>query len=128
MNRRATLTEEEQRLRQATREAHEAMAGLRDLLRQTRTLAATLTRDYQAYHDQELKSLANALVIEHNQVSADLNDSIEQARIMIRDQIMAGEAVFDRETSTVRISFGPGKFDDNQPLPYPEVTPKEIRT
>lgn len=127
MGHRTTPTEEEQRLRQATREAHEAMAGLRDLLREARALSATLTRDYQAYHDQEIKALANALAIEQNQVSADLNASIEKARIMIRDQIMAGEAVFDRETSTVRISFGPGKFDDNQPLPYPEVTPKEIR-
>lgn len=125
MTRRPELSEEEQRLRQATREAHEAMKGLRDAIREACHLAANLTADYQAYHDREMKQLANALTTEQNQVSRDLNASIEHARIMIRDQIMTGEAVFDRHTSKVTIRFGAGKFDDNQPFPYPEVTPKE---
>jgi F0F1-type ATP synthase membrane subunit b/b' len=101
------------------------MQGLADLLRQARELAATLTASYQEYHDRELKELANALAIEHRQISADLNTRIEQTRIMIVDQIMAGEAVFDAVTSTVRISWGNGAFDANVPLPYPEVAPKE---
>lgn len=128
MGHRPTPSEEEQRLRQATREAHEAMAGLRDLLREVRALTVNLTADYQAYHDNELKELANALTIEQNKAAADLNASIERARIMINDQIMAGEAVFDKRTQTVAIRWGLGGFDPNIPLPYPEVTPKETRT
>ena len=126
MGHRLTPEQEAQRLRQATREAHEAMQGLTDLLRQAKELAANLTADYQAFHDRELKELANALAIEHRQVSADLNTSIETARTMISNQIMAGEAVFDAVTSTVRISWGLGRFDDTQPVPYPEAGIKEI--
>lgn len=124
MGHRITPSEEAQQLRQATREAHEAAQQLKDLLKQVRQLAADLERSYQEYHDRELKELANALAIEHRQISADLNTSIKQARIMISNQIMAGEAVFDRATSTVTISWGGGRFDDNVPLPYPEVTPE----
>lgn len=126
MGHRLTPEQEEQRLRQATREAHEAMQGLADLLRQARELAANLTADYQAFHDREMKELANALAVEHRQVSADLNTSIETARTMISNQIMAGEAVFDAVTSTVRISWGLGRFDDTQPNPYPEAGTKEL--
>lgn len=125
MGRRLTPSEEAQQLRQATREAHEAMQGLADLLRQARELAANLTTDYQAYHDRELKELANALAIEHNQVSRDLNASIAEARLIISNQIMAGEARFDADTSTVVISWGNGAFDDQLPPPYPDVPPKE---
>lgn len=125
MGHRLTASEETAALRQATREAHEAMQGLRSLLREARDLAANLTTDYQAYHDRELKELANALAIEHNQVSRDLNESIETARRLISDQIMAGKAVFDRETSTVVISWGNGAFDANVPPPYPEVARQE---
>jgi uncharacterized protein (DUF433 family) len=101
------------------------MQGLRDLLREARQLTLTLTADYQAYHDNELKQLSNALSIEQNQAARDLNEAIENARILITDQIMAGEAVFDAKTSTVIIRFGAGAFDPNILLPYPEVTPKE---
>jgi F0F1-type ATP synthase membrane subunit b/b' len=125
MGNRPTPSEEVQQIRQATREAHEAMQGLADLIRQARELAANLTTAYQAYHDRELKELANALAAEHNQISTDLNASVERARIMISTQIMAGVAVFDQNTSTVSIRFGQGRFDDQQPLPYPEVTTKE---
>lgn len=125
MGHRLTPSEEAQQIRQATREAHEAAQQLKDLLKEARLLTATLTTEYQAYHDREIKELGNALAIEHNQASADLNTAIEQARIMIVNQIMTGSAVFDRSTSTVTISWGAGKFDDHQPLPYPEVTAKE---
>lgn len=125
MGHRLSASEEVQQLRQATREAHEAMQGLRDLLRQARDLAANLTADYQAYHDRELKELANALNIEHNQASRDLNASIETARNMIANQIMAGKAVFDAKTSTVVISWGTSAFDDHVPPPYPDLTPRE---
>lgn len=128
MGQRLTPEQEAQRLRQATREAHEAMQGLKDLLRQAKDLAANLTTDYQAYHDRELKELANALAIEHNQVARDLNESIETARRLITEQIMAGEATFDAVTSTVVIRFGNGAFDQNVPLPYPEIASKETPT
>lgn len=128
MGHRLTPSEEAQQIRQATREAHEAAQQLKDLLREARLLAATLTTEYQAYHDRELKELANALIAEHNQASADLNTAIEQARIMIVNQIMTGSAVFDRSTSTVTISWGAGKFDDQQPPPYPGDYLKESRS
>ena len=102
------------------------MQGLTGLLRQAKDLAATLTRDYQAYHDREMKELANALATEHRQVAADLNSSIETARTMISNQIMAGEAVFDAATSTIRISWGRGAFNDTQQDPYPEAGRKAL--
>lgn len=122
MGRKPDLSQEEQRLRQATRDAHEAAQHLADVIREARILTATLTASYQDYHDQEIKSLSNALAIEHNQAARDLNQAIENAKIMIKDQIMAGEAVFDATTRTVAIRFGAGAFDDNQPLPYPHLT------
>lgn len=127
MGRRLTAAEETQLLKDAVREAHEAMQGLADLLRQARELAANLTADYQAYHDREIKELANALATEQNQAARDLNASVERARIMIKNQIMAGEARFDADTRTVVIRFGDGCFDDRVPPPYPEVAPKETQ-
>lgn len=127
MGHRPTPSEEAQQLRQATREAHEAMQGLNDLLRQARELAATLTASYQQYHDNELKELANALATEHNQICRDLNTAITDAKQAITETIMAGEAVFDAVTSSVRIRWGGGQFAADQPLPYPEVAPKGPR-
>ena len=127
MGHRPTPSEEEQRLRQATREAHEAIQELKSLLREAKELAANLTADYQAHHDRELKELANVINIEQNQMCADLNASIVAAREMINGQLMAGEAKFDARTETVIIRWGPGRFDDSRPNPYPEVAPKEIR-
>jgi F0F1-type ATP synthase membrane subunit b/b' len=125
MGHRLTPSEEAQQLRQATREAHEAMQGLYDAIRTAEKLTPQLTADYQAHHERELKQVANALSIEQNNAARDLNASIERARLLIREQIMAGKAVFDVTTQTVTITFGDGGFDDHQPPPYPEVTPKE---
>lgn len=122
-----TPSEEAQQLRQATREAHEAMQGLSDLLRQVKQLHPTLVADFEAVHDREIKLLSNFLNEESNRLAADLNRHVDAAKQMISDQIMAGEAVFDRDTATVRIRFGSTKFDDQTPLPYPEVTPKETK-
>lgn len=127
MGHRLTPTEEAQQLRQATREAHEAMQGLADLLKQARELAATLTREYQEYHDRELKELANAITIEHNQISRDLNIAITEAKTMISNQIMSGVATFDPHTSTVTIRWGRGAFAEDQPPPYPEVAPRKAQ-
>lgn len=125
MGRRPTPSEEEQRLRQATREAHEAIQGLNDAIREARQLTATLVADYQAAHNREIAQLSNALQIEHNQAARQLNQTVEQARIMIRDQIMAGRAVFDVTTQTVTISWGAGAFSENEPLPYPHLPARE---
>jgi F0F1-type ATP synthase membrane subunit b/b' len=125
MGRKLTPDEETRALRELIREAHEATQALRAAIREAAQLSATLTQEYQRYHDRELKQLANALTVEHNQVSADLNASVERARIMISEQIMAGKAVFDADTSTVTVSWGNGAFDDQQPLPYPEATLQE---
>ncbi len=125
MGRKLSPQEEAVVLSDLIRQAHEAMQGLRDVIRTADAITPNLVAQYEASHHREIKQLSNHLFEQSNRVAADLNTQIEQARVMITDQIMAGEAIFDRHTSTVIIKFGPGAFDDQQPLPYPEVTPKE---
>ena len=125
MGRQPTAREEVQQLRQATREAHEAAQQLKDAIREARALAPTLVADFEATHHREIQQLSNFFTEESNQQSANLNHAVEQAREIITNQIMSGEAVFDRHTSTVTIRFGAGRFDDAVPPPYPQVAPKE---
>lgn len=128
MGHRLTPEQEVQQLRQATREAHEAMQGLADAIREANLLAPRLVADFEATHAREIKQLSNYFTQESNKASADLNAAIEQARTMIVNQIMAGEAVFDADTRTVAIRFGEGSFDSQVPLPFPsEKTWKETQ-
>lgn len=118
-------SEEEQRLRQATREAHEAMQGLASLLRQARELAPVLVSEFEQVHHREIMQLSNHLTAESNRHASQLNAEVERARDFIWRQLMAGEAKFDRHAGTVTIRWGAGKFEDNQPAPYPQVTTRE---
>lgn len=112
-------------LRALIREAHEATQGLRQAIRDALALQPGLVTKFEQYHDREIKLLSNFFTEESNRHAAALNADIERARMMINETIMAGEAVFDRETMTVSITWGKGSFDASVPLPYPEVTEQE---
>lgn len=119
MGHKLSASDEAQQLRQATREAHEAMQGLADAIREANLLAPRLVADFEATHAREVKQLSNFFTEESNRAAADLNAAVEQARTMIANEIMAGEAVFDRETMTVSIRWGGMAFDSQVPLPFP---------
>lgn len=125
MGRKPVLTDEEQRLRQATREAHEAAQELRAAIREARSLEPLVVSHFEEVHRREIEQLSNYFTEESNRHAASLNADVERAREMINEQIMSGKAVFDRHTGTVTISWGPGAFDANAPLPYPHVARKE---
>ena len=127
MGRKLSASEETELLRQVTREAHEATQALRAAIRDARALAPQLVSEFEAVHTREIQQLSNYFTEESNRCSADLNAHVERAREMINDQIMAGKAVFDRNTSTVTISWGPGAFDAQVPIPYPQVAQKETQ-
>lgn len=125
MGRRLTASEETQVLAGVIRAGHELLKDLKAAIRDARALELGLVGQFEAIHHREIKQLSNYFNEESNRASADLNDTVERARVMIRDQLMAGEAVFDRNTASVTIRFGTGAFDDQVPPPYPEVTTKE---
>lgn len=125
MGHRLSPGEEVQLLRQATREAHEAAQELKAAIREARALEPGLVAQFEAVHQREIQQLSNFFTEESNRSSASLNHAVEQAREIITNQIMSGEAVLDRHTSKITIRFGPGRFDDAVPPPYPQVTRKE---
>ena len=125
MGHRLTPEQEVQQLRQATREAHEAMQGLNAAIREARSLEPIVVAHFEEVHRREIEQLSNYFTEESNRHAAALNADVERAREMINQQIMSGKAVFDRHTSTVTITWGPGAFDANAPLPYPHVAQKE---
>ena len=117
--------EEQAALRDLITQARQAAKDLRTTIKEAKGLTAALVSDYERTHANEIKQLSNFLTEESNRHAASLNADVERARKMISEQIMSGKAVFDRETSTVTISWGDGAFDANQPLPYPSVPIKE---
>lgn len=125
MGRQPTPSEEVQQLRQATREAHEAAQALKAAIREARALEPGLIAQFEAVHQREIRLLSNYFIEESNRSSADLNAAVEQARETITNQLMSGEATIDRHAGKITIRFGPGKFDDQVPPPYPQVTKKE---
>lgn len=128
MGRQPTPSEEVQLLRQATREAHEAIQDLRTAIREARALAPALVDDFQATADTETQQLANHLQTEMNHQAAELNAAVDRARTQIVEQLRASELVFDETSGRIKIMFGGGRYDDNCPLPYPDLPPKESRS
>ena len=125
MGHRPSASEEVQQLRQATREAHEAAQQLKAVIREARALEPALVAQFEDIHRREIQQLSNYFTEESNRSCASLNHAVEQAREIITDQIMSGEAVFDPRACKVTIRFGPGKFDDAVPPPYPQAPKKE---
>lgn len=118
-------SEEEQRLRQATREAHEAMQGLASLLRQARELAPVLVSEFEQVHYREIAQLSNHLTAESNRLASQLNAEVQRARDFIWRRLMAGEVTIDQRTGAMTIEWDLGRFEDDQPAPYPQVTTRE---
>lgn len=106
-------------LRALIAEARQATRGLDAAIKEAKELGFGLVADFERIHATEIKQLSNYLTEESNKANADLNAAIEQARAMIVNQIMAGEAVLDADTRTVAIRFGAGSFDSQVPLPFP---------
>ena len=125
MGHRLTPDQEIQALRDATREAHETLQGLYDAIRAANALAPALVASFEATHDRESKLISNHIAAESNRVARVLNDQIVTSKKMIMNEIMAGVLVLDPHTGTVRLRLGAVKFDDQQPLPYPDTTTKE---
>lgn len=125
MGKRLTASEETALLQETIRAAHEATQGLREAIREAKELGTQLVRDFEHIHATEIKQLSNFFTEESNRHAADLNTAVERARGMINDKIMTGAAVFDPHTMTVAITWGGGKFADDQPPPYPDVAQKE---
>ena len=120
-----SASEEVQQLRQATREAHEAMQDLLAAIREARALAPSLVDEFQRIHTGEIRQLSNYFTSESNRQAASLNADIRHAREMIFNQIMAGELVLDPVRNVVFLRLGDVAFDDHQPVPYPTIPPKE---
>jgi len=125
MTKKLTASEEEQRLRQATREAHEAMQGLADLLRQAHQLAPTLIDQFSKVHKAEIKQLSDYITDEMNRHARSLNADVERAKDMIFNQIMTGDLVFDADSQTLQLKLGTMRFDDQQPYTTPQIASKE---
>lgn len=122
MGRKPELSQEEQRLRQATRDAHEAAQHLRDAIRDYRLLEHELVTRFEEVCDREIRDLSNQLQREMNRQSARLNDAVENARAMIIDQLAVSDMEFDEITRKITVHFTAMRFDDTVPLPYPELT------
>lgn len=122
MGHRPQLSEEEQRLRQATREAHEAAQHLRDVIREYNLLEHQLVTRFEDVCNREIRDLSNQLQTEMNRQSAQLNDAVKNARAMIIDQLTVSEMEFDEITRKITVHFTAMRFDDAVPLPYPELT------
>lgn len=125
MGRKPDLTAEEQRLRDTIRIAHEAIQELRAAIREARALEPRLVEQFEATHHREIQQLSNYFQTEMNRQSAELNTAVRAARVEITDQLAMAELVIDRDTKQARLLFSGSKFDDQIPLPYPELAPKE---
>lgn len=125
MGHRLSASEEAQLLRQATREAHEAIKDLRAAIREARALEPALVSEFEAVHQREIALLSNHIAEESNRHAAALNADIERARDMIWNQVMSGELVLSADKREVRLILGTARFDANQPPPYPEFNKEE---
>lgn len=125
MGRNIPVGQEAQALRRLIRQAHEAAKRLDDAIRQADRLADRLVADFEAIHAREIKQLSNHFIEESNRHAVALNAEVEHARAMIVEEIMVGELLLDPERNLVTFQFGATRFDDRQPLPYPNTPPKE---
>lgn len=125
MGKRPTPGEETQLLRDATREAHEAMQGLKAAVREARQLTQTLIAEFERTHEREMHQLENHLTAESNRAAKNLNQEIRTARDFIWNQIMRGQLIFDPDKTTLSLQLGNYEFQTDQPFPYPDLPAKE---
>lgn len=120
MPRTLTTEQEIQLLKDTIRQGHELLQALNDAIKQARKLQPDLVDRFEQTHHQEIAQLSNLFTTESNRLSADLNRQVNEAREMIMNYLMSGEARFDRTTETVTIKWSAARFDDQVPLPYPK--------
>lgn len=125
MGHKLTASEETALLQRVTREAHEATRAARQATREARQLADQLVSDFEAIHAREIQQLSNYFTEESNRHAASLNADVERARAMIFEEIMAGTLVLNPLTGELSLRWGDVRFDERQPLPYPQTPPKE---
>jgi len=111
--------QETRELRLAIAEARRVYRELKDAITEASALAPALVTEFETIQRREIAQLSNYFTQECNRNNAALNTAVEQAKDLIINQILSGKAVFNRDTCTVTITFGPVKFAEDEPLPYP---------
>lgn len=117
MGHRATPTEEEQRIRQATREAHETLQALNDAIKEARTLISDVINGFEQVAAREIADLGAHLQRNNNEAAAQLNRQVQAARDHIVHLLTISSIKPDPEQNAFIVEFPPGGFDDQIPAP-----------
>lgn len=125
MGRKPELTEEEKRLKDLIRQAHEATQALWDAISVASKLTPALVAEFEAHHRREMQQLSDHLNAEHNRLAADMNAAVREARVEIIRQLGIAELVLDADNNQARLLFNGGRFDDQVPPPRTHLHPKE---
>lgn len=125
MGRKPDLTEEEQRLKDLIREAHEAAQHLWDAISVASKLTPTLVAEFEAHHKREMQQLSDHLNAEANRIAADMNAAVAEARLEIIRQLGIAELVLDANNNKATLLFNGGRFDDQVPPPRTHLHHKE---
>lgn len=120
MGHRLTPAEEAQVLRDLIREAHEAMQGLNQAIKEARALQPSLIAQFEQTHQREMQLLQNHMTAEQNHASADLNQAVSTARDEICRQLTMQEMILDHSGGVVKVLFSGRRFDD-------QVTPPTVQ-
>jgi hypothetical protein len=125
MGRTLTPQQEISQLRDLIREAHEVLKDLRGALREARAAASDMVTRFDLIATREIQQLGNHLQQCNNQAAADLNAEVQAARVELTRQLAMSHLERDNSTDTWRVIFQAGRFDDQIPLPHPQLLPKE---
>ena len=126
MGRKPDLTAEEQQLKAATREAHEAIQELKDLIKQVKALTPDLVHDFEHRINTEIMKMSNHVTAEANRVSKQINDSLPEWRAQIVRLLSVSELVLDSAGHVTKLVMDTSSLDANVPMPYPShIQPKE---
>jgi F0F1-type ATP synthase membrane subunit b/b' len=111
------VVDEQEKLRELTRAAHEAAKDLRAALTEYRQAAAAIKQDLiealDAVGEKKLDQWADDWQKALNQAAADLNDSVDKARDHVVHQLTLSDLVPNEDGKTFRISFAGGMFKED---------------
>lgn len=122
MGRRLTASEETQLLQDTIREGHELLKELNAKLRVARALEPGLVKEFEDIARREIEDLSNQLRRQNNDAAARLNADVAAARAEIIKQLTLMELEPVPGTDKLAFTFGAGRFDDHEPLPFPNRT------
>lgn len=125
MGRTLTPEQEIQQLKDTIREAHEILGDLQRTVKQAKLLVAGLLEHIKATVDKEMAQLSNHVQVANNDAAARLNQEVHEARREIMRQLSLTEMVLDPDTSSVHFKWPEWHFDDQIPLPYPNLPAKD---